>query len=131
MALAQAVTAAIGIGCRRGVAAEAIVALVRETLAAHEVADMPPLFSIETKADEAGLIRAARLLTAPVLFLSRESLAEVAGRAITHSPRVTDLFGLPSVAETAALAGAGPGGTLAGPRLARDGVTCALAWARI
>jgi len=36
-------------------------------------------------------------------------------------------FGAPNVAEAAALAGAGAGGRLLGPRLAANGATCAIA----
>ncbi len=128
MALAQAVRSAIGLGCRRGVEAGAVVALVRDVLGRHGIAYPPELFSIDSKSGERGLADAAHRLGARLVFLPRERLAEVSDRAVTRSARVTDLLGLPSVAEAAALAGAGPGAVLAGPRLARNGVTCALAW---
>jgi cobalt-precorrin 5A hydrolase len=65
----------------------------------------------------------------PLHFLPQEALEAVADKAQTRSPRVEALFGVPSVAETAALAGAGPGAVLILPRIARDDVTCAIAWA--
>jgi cobalt-precorrin 5A hydrolase len=53
---------------------------------------------------------------------------EAAGpRTITHSPRVRALTGVPSVAEAAALALAGPAARLIVPRIVLDQVTCALA----
>lgn len=117
---------AVGLGCRSGVAAPAIVALVREAFA--QVA-LPPdgatLFTIDAKRDEAGLARAAAELGAPLHFFSREMLAAV--KTPTQSTHSLAAFGISSVAESAALAGAGEGATLIVPRIARDGVTCALA----
>ncbi|HTI02212.1 MAG TPA: cobalamin biosynthesis protein, partial [Acidisoma sp.] len=49
------------------------------------------------------------------------------GRCLTRSARAQREVGLASVAEAAALAGAGPGGRLVLARIAADGVTCALA----
>jgi cobalt-precorrin 5A hydrolase len=48
----------------------------------------------------------------------------------TRSARVGRHIGLPSLAETAALAGAGPGGELIVGRLAEGGATCAIAYRR-
>ncbi|MGQ3348248.1 cobalamin biosynthesis protein [Bosea sp. (in: a-proteobacteria)] len=45
----------------------------------------------------------------------------------TRSTRIASLYGVGSVAEAAALAAAGPGGTLVQPRIATARVTCALA----
>ena len=119
---------AIGIGCRAGASAANIVALVQRTLS-HAQLDRAPaqLFSIDTKRDEIGLIKAARLLAMPIAFLSHEALAARARDAVTRSALVTAVHGLPSVAETAALAGAGPGSRLAVPRVSAGAVTCAIA----
>ncbi len=117
---------AIGIGCRRGVAAAPIVALVRETAAQ---ANLPPgcarLCSVEAKRDEAGLAEAAIELGASLVFFSIERLAVI--RTPTQSAQSLAAFGVSSVAESAALAGAGEGAILVVPRVARDGVTCAVA----
>jgi cobalt-precorrin 5A hydrolase len=51
----------------------------------------------------------------------------VAGGARSCSSRIEDLYGLPSVAETAALAGAGQGATLLVPRRSCPTATCAIA----
>jgi cobalt-precorrin 5A hydrolase len=45
----------------------------------------------------------------------------------TYSPHSRCRFDVPSVAEAAALAGAGPGAVLIVPRIAQDGATCAIA----
>ena len=118
---------AIGLGCRKGVSGEVIASLVREALGRIEQSGAAALFTVDAKRDEAGMAHAAQALTMPLHFLTQEALAVVADLAQTRSPRVEALFGVPSVAETAALAGAGAGAVLILPRIARDNVTCAIA----
>jgi cobalt-precorrin 5A hydrolase len=131
MAYHQAVTGrivAIGIGCRAGASAANIVALVQRTLTNAGLAGAKAqLFSIHMKRDETGLIKAARLLAMPITFLPRDALAGRAADAATRSDRIAALYGLPSIAETAALAGAGPGSRLVMRRAAAGAVTCAIA----
>ena len=118
---------AVGLGCRRGVSSAVIASLVREALASVEQQGAAALFTAEGKRAEAGLAQAAQALAMPLHFLPQEALEAVAHLAQTRSPRVEALFGVPSVAETAALAGAGAGAVLILPRMARDNVTCAIA----
>lgn len=119
---------AIGLGCRRGCAADEIVALVREALAAlPDAGGALGLFSIGDKAGEPGLAEAATRLGLPLTFLDADVLRGFADRAETRSARVEALHGLPSVAETAALAGAGADGVLLVPRRATPRATCAIA----
>jgi cobalt-precorrin 5A hydrolase len=120
---------AIGIGCRSGVSAEAVAALVGRVLAAAGSAPATgaTLYTILEKTQEAGLREAAAALGLPLVYLPRTVLADAADGAVTRSERVVALFGVPSVAETAALAGAGPGARLVVTRMAADGVTCAAA----
>ncbi len=119
---------AIGIGCRAGASADNIVALVQRTLAdAGLTSANAGLFSIDAKRDEMGLIKAARLLAMPIRFLSREQLALRAGDAATRSDRVSAIYDLPSIAETAALAGAGEVSRLIVTRISAGAVTCAVA----
>jgi cobalt-precorrin 5A hydrolase len=119
---------AIGIGCRAGVAGEAIAALARRAL---EEAGAPEgeiaMFTLAAKADEPGLIEAARILGARLTPLPLAALNSQAQRILTHSPAAQARFGAPNIAEAAALAGAGVGGRLTGPRLAAAGATCAIA----
>ena len=126
-AQATLVDIAIGLGCRKGVSGEVIASLVREALGRIEQNGAAALFTVDAKRDEAGLAQAAQALAMPLHFLPQEALATVADLAQTRSPRVEALFGVPSVAETAALAGAGAGAVLILPRIARDNVTCAIA----
>ncbi|MEA2760371.1 MAG: cobalt-precorrin hydrolase [Methylobacteriaceae bacterium] len=119
---------AIGIGCRAGASATNIVTLVQHTITDAQLdGARTKLFSIDRKRDEAGLIKAARLLAMPITFLSRDELAARAADAVTHSDRIAALYDLPSVAETAALVGAGSASRLIVPRVTAGAVTCAIA----
>ena len=126
-AQATLVDIAIGLGCRKGVSGEVIASLVREAVERIEQSGAAALFTVDAKRDEAGLTQAAQALAMPLHFLTQEALVAVADQAQTRSPRVEALFGVPSVAETAALAGAGAGAVLILPRIARDDATCAIA----
>jgi cobalt-precorrin 5A hydrolase len=119
---------AIGVGCRAGVAGEAIAALARRALAeAGEPQGERRMFTLAAKAEEPGVIEAARLLRARLTPLPLEALEAEAGRILTPSMAARSRFGAPNIAEAAALAGAGQGGRLLGPRLTADGATCAVA----
>ena len=119
---------AIGVGCRRGCPAEDIVALVEAALALLPDGSRPGgLYSIAQKRGEAGLAEAARRLALPLTFLDAAGLRLVAADAKSRSRRVEELFGLPSVAETAALAGAGQSAVLLVARLTAPRATCAIA----
>ncbi|MGB6325487.1 MAG: cobalamin biosynthesis protein [Methylocella sp.] len=121
---------AIGIGCKRGCSSEAIVTLVERAIvaAAAACAGAPAaLFTHETKKSEAGLASAAKALGLPLVFLDGQVLRQASLRAATNSPRVMALFGLPSIAEAAALAGAGPSSVLLVARMSEGGASCAIA----
>jgi cobalt-precorrin 5A hydrolase len=119
---------AIGVGCRAGVAGEAVAALARRALAECGAPQGERrMFTLAAKAGEPGLQEAARLMEAPLTPLTLEALQAEADRVLTPSEIVRSRFGVPAIAEAAALAGAGPGGRLLGPRLAADGATCAIA----
>jgi cobalt-precorrin 5A hydrolase len=121
---------AIGIGCRKACPAGDIVELVREALGALPDAAPAGLFSVAEKRGEPGLLEAAATLRLPLVFLDRAILALVAGEARSCSRRVEEMFGLPGIAETAALAGAGQGSVLLVPRRASPTATCAIAGPR-
>jgi cobalt-precorrin 5A hydrolase len=119
---------AVGVGCRKGCEADAIVALVREALSRAGTPEAEPrLFTVADKREEAGLAHAAERLGLPLMFLGREALAASSEGCVTRSEKVQALFGVPSVAEAAALAGAGPGARLVVARIAAGGATCAVA----
>lgn len=119
---------AIGVGCRKACSAGDIVGLVRDAVARLPAGARPGgLFTIADKRDEPGLVEAAASLGLPLTYLDRAVLQLVAGNAENCSRRVEEMFGLPSIAETAALAGAGQGSVLIVPRLACATATCAVA----
>lgn len=119
---------AIGIGCRRGASKEAIAKLIAEALArASLVGEAAALFTYEAKRSEANLIAAAGELGMPLHFLSLEALQAMADRVTTRSLAAEKALGIASVAEASALAGCGTGAHLLLPRIAGDGVTCAIA----
>jgi cobalamin biosynthesis protein CbiG len=122
---------AIGIGCRSGVSAESVVALTSEILR-----DAPPfarakIFTLSRKAEEPGLRAAASSLGFDLMFLDEvEFLArqsEFVFRGATPSEKTQELTGFASVAEAAALLGAGPSARLIVSRRAANGVTAAIA----
>ena len=123
----QAVTdcIAIGVGCRAGASAEAVEALIRRALRHAPRARRLGVFTIQDKAAEPGLNEAAGRFGLAVVSLAREVLR--AQDVQTRSVRVETLFGVGSVAEAAALAGAGARAVLLVPRIAGGGVTCAIA----
>lgn len=128
MGLGEAVNASlsIGVGCRSGVSPDAVVRLVGEALGRVEGRPIA-LFTVADKIQEPALAVAAALLGLPLVHLPRAALQAAAERAETRSERVVALFAVPSVAECAALAGAGAGSRLLLPRIQAEGVTCAVA----
>jgi cobalt-precorrin 5A hydrolase len=119
---------AIGVGCRARVTGDVIVALARRALAeAGSPAGEVGMFTLDAKADEPGLIEAARLLGAKLTPLPLAALDAQAERILTPSAAARTRFSAPNIAEAAALAGAGEGGRLLRPRLAAGGATCAIA----
>jgi cobalt-precorrin 5A hydrolase len=118
---------AIGIGLKSGATSSEIVTLVEEGLSRVERETIAGLFTLASKAHESGLSEAAAILSLPLLFLPEAALKNVACRTESRSERVVALFGVPSIAETAALVGAGEGSSLILPRISRGGVTCAIA----
>ena len=121
-------TIAIGVGCRKACPATDIVALVRTALARLPGAPEPAgLYTLESKRGEPGLVAAAATLGLPLVFLERDALETVAGAARSHSARIEAIYGLPCIAETAALAGAGCDAMLLVERLACATATCAIA----
>jgi cobalt-precorrin 5A hydrolase len=128
----QAVIAA-GLGCTSTCAAGDIARALSLSLraAGRELADVQALCAPAFKREQTSIEDAARELGLRVLFVSDEQLRAQAAFALSHSRRALERAGVPSVAETAALAGASAlGGTsarLLGPRSISGSATCALA----
>jgi cobalt-precorrin 5A hydrolase len=117
----------VGIGCRKGCAAEAIVAAVRWGLAQ---VDADPgrvrfLASADIKREEAGLIAAARLLAIPLRLIASEDIRACI-KGFTPNPVARKNVALPAVAEPAALL-AGRRTRLILPKTIHRSVTVAVA----
>ncbi len=108
-----------GFGFRSGVT----LAALQDALArAGGPEGVTHLATLAAKAE--GLAPLARTLGLPVLGLMPEALPDQP--TLTRSPRVQALHGTGSVAEAAALAAAGPGSRLRGPRIvSSDGTATA------
>lgn len=82
------------------------------------------LATADVKAHLPAIVALAKALGLPLLAISREGMA--AEQTLTHSSFVEHKFGTGSVAEAAALAAAGPGARLVGPRsISGDGLATA------
>jgi cobalt-precorrin 5A hydrolase len=119
-----------GIGCRKGAVAEAVSEAIAAALEEHglEPSSIDALATACAKGDEPGIVTAARLLGVPLICVPESDMKLAQGRAATWSARVLALKGVPSVAETAALAAAGRSSRLLAPRIAKPTVTCAIAF---
>jgi cobalt-precorrin 5A hydrolase len=118
-----------GIGCGRGTSSADIVSLIQVTLDNFRLAlaELTAIATETSKADEPGVIAAARGISLPLLRCSLAELDAVDHLLVTRSPRVLALKGTASIAEAAALVGAGRNARLLGARLAAGRVTCAIA----
>ena len=117
----------LGLGCRRGAAAERIEAAFvdfMERHGCHEAAVMR-VCSIDRKADEPGLQAFCAKRRLPLETFSAEALAAVKGD-FSASEYVQAITGVDNVCERSAVLGSG-GGRLICRKEASDGVTLALA----
>jgi cobalt-precorrin 5A hydrolase len=122
---------AIGVGCRKNCSAAVLARAVSRALQACptdlQISAQRKLFTIEDKRGEPGLEELASALGVELKFLPRQALQNAMPAITTRSVRAEELFGVASVAEASALAGAGPHATLLVARLSEDGATCAIA----
>lgn len=108
-----------GFGFRSGVTLAALQDALARAGGAQSVTHLATL-----TAKVEGLGPLARALDLPVVALEPEALRGL--RTLTRSGRVERMFGTGSVAEAAALAAAGPGARLCGPRaVSADGTATA------
>jgi len=118
-----------GVGFRRGVAADELVALVRR--ACDEAALAPNrlagLATLEALADEPGFREAAHRLALMPAAVGAAALRDAGPAIRTISARSLAAHGVGSVAEAAALGAAGAGVDLVLARITSPRATCALA----
>lgn len=118
----------LGIGCRRGTAAETI-RRVAETVLKEEKISMTAVksvASIDIKKDEVGLCGFCGQESLPFQTYTAAQLQRAAGE-FTSSAFVAQTVGVDNVCERAAILAAGDGGRLIRRKRAADGVTIALA----
>lgn len=118
-----------GIGSRKGVNVEDVLAAIETALEAHGLA-MTALSALATatlKQDEDAIAAAGRALNLPVIIVDDAALQAVSTDTLSHSDLSQELAGTPSVSEASALAVAGKGARLLGSRTVLGRVTCAIA----
>jgi len=115
----------LGIGCRRGTAAQAIGAAVRKVLSENSlrIEAVAGAASIDVKADEAGLLECCRNHGWLVVFDSAAQRNAVEG-SFSKSEFVKNTVGVDNVCERAAAAA---GGRIIVQKTAMNGVTVAVA----
>ena len=115
----------VGVGCKRGTSARRILALIDACLGEAHVASeaVRALATIDIKADEEGVLEAARTRGWDLRLHSAESLAEVSG-TFSASEFVLATVGVDNVCERAACA---DGASLLLGKRSAHGVTVALA----
>jgi cobalt-precorrin 5A hydrolase len=118
-----------GVGCKRGAPMQDIETALNAALARAGVNanDLGAIATGKTKQGERGIENVAAKLGVKLMLIPDGELKAAGARATTRSDRVLALMGLPSLAETAALAAAGPSARLIVSRLAVGAATCALA----
>jgi cobalt-precorrin 5A hydrolase len=118
-----------GIGCRRGAGALDIEAAIRAALARAGIAAgaVQAIATSSAKAAEPGIAATAAKLGLNIVPIADAELKAAGTRVATRSDRVLALIGVPSLAEAAALAAAGPSSRLIASRLVVGAATCALA----
>lgn len=118
-----------GVGCRRGVAARVIQEALQSALAraGYAPGSLRGVASVDRKADEPGLLTAARQLNLEQHFFSPGELARVMReQALTGSKFVAKTIGVEGVCEPAAILGARQGKLIL-PKTVYGPVTVALA----
>jgi cobalt-precorrin 5A hydrolase/precorrin-3B C17-methyltransferase len=119
---------ALGVGCERGVAADELAALARDTLeeAGLTAGAVAAVVSIDLKSDEPAVQALADMFGVPARFFPASRLLAETGRLTIRSEAAFRATGCWGVAEGAALAAAGAGGVLVAPRRQSRRATCAI-----
>lgn len=118
-----------GFGCRRDAPAEDLAAALALALdaAGCDAALLAALAFPHFRRDHEGVRAMIAGNALPAHFIAQEALEGAADRAVTHSQTVRRYTGITSIAESAALAAAGPGSRLLATRVKAGGATCAIA----
>jgi cobalt-precorrin 5A hydrolase/precorrin-3B C17-methyltransferase len=119
----------LGIGCERGCPADEIEQLAMDSLDSIGLTPeaIAAVVSVELKTDETGIHALADKFGVPARFFSAARLLDETPRLTERSEAAFRATGCWGVAEGAALAAAGPGGTLIVTKRKSRGATCAIA----
>ena len=118
-----------GIGCRRDVRTDEVLAAIDAALAEHRMErnSLDALATAPLKREEAAIRMAGAFLSLDVIIAGEEALKAADNRTLGRSAPSLAAADVLSVSEAAALAVAGEGSVLLGPRLILGPVTCAIA----
>jgi cobalt-precorrin 5A hydrolase len=118
-----------GIGCRIGATAEEIDEAIKTALRQVKPIgrSLVRIATAAAKGREPGVAAAARARGLPLVLVAQSDLEAADERTLTRSHHSVRALNVQSLAEAAALAAAGAGSRLLGPRVVVGRVTCALA----
>ena len=124
----------LGLGCKRGTAAENVIAFIHNTFAALHLSPLSIacMATIDAKNNEDGLLKTAAAFAVPLSFFSATELGRYP--APSPSPKAYEKFGVPGVAEPAAFAAAAKYASgqadLLAPKRKSDAITLAVVRSR-
>lgn len=118
----------LGVGCKKGKEEEKLAAFIGEAMKRQnvEAEQIYALSSILQKAKEEGLVRWSRKNGVPFITFSAEELEQVEG-VFDESEFVRQTVGVSGVCERSALCACKEGGKLIQKKVAKDGMTIAIA----
>ncbi|MDQ1187410.1 cobalamin biosynthesis protein [Agrobacterium larrymoorei] len=117
-----------GVGCRKGVSPEAVIAALEQASAEHSVA-FDFIVTAPMKADEPALLEAATRLGMAFVVVAQADFDAAAVRTLTRSALSSKHAASPSVSEASALAALGEASRLIAPRMVVGDITVAFATA--
>lgn len=120
-----------GVGCRKGVSREQVVSAVKAGLkmGGFSILSLKAIATVDLKMQEPGLIEAAKFFKIPLVEVTREQIASLAGQ-FTPSDFVKEKIGVGGVCEPAAMTASGMG-QIRVPKQKLGPVTVAIAEARL
>ena len=119
-------TYCVGIGCKQGKTFYELFSFLEENLSSDVLENMCAIASIDIKAHEIGLMEIAQYHHVPFKTYTADELAAVPGE-FSESEFVKEKTGVSNVCERAAVKCAGEGGVLVCKKIAKDGMTVAVA----
>lgn len=119
-------TKVLGIGCKKGKSFEELKSFVEKNAGEHLEKDLLCVASIDRKKNEEGIEILAQYYHVPYFTYTTKELLEVRGE-FTESDFVQEVTGVSNVCERAAIKGTNEKGRLIIKKIAKDGMTLAVA----